>query len=190
MPTKTACCSRSAKGYGVPGSSGGGREEALDMILRIEPEPQRILDVGAGMGQWAKVLHPWFPDAHFEAVEIFRPYVERYNLEELYNKIHVCDVRNWFPASSFDLVVFGDVIEHLEKDDAMKVMDRLLTRYALISIPIGPCPQEGTEENPHEAHVAEWTSREIFDAFPVVDWFAYQYPPPHYGRGIFMLEKR
>ena len=161
------------------------------MLFKIDPEPQTILDVGPGRGQWFDLLKPWYPDAIFEAVEIFEPYVERYGLRSKYSDILIGDVRDGLPYPPYvwDLVIFGDVIEHMEKDDAILAVYRLLKRHALISIPIGECPQDGTEENPYEAHLATWETEEVLATFPVIDHYAYKFPPPHYGRGVFLLEK-
>lgn len=45
-------------------------------------EVTTILDVGPGAGTYYDLLHPYFPLARFDAVEIFAPYVERYRLPE------------------------------------------------------------------------------------------------------------
>lgn len=188
----------------MPGSSSAGRDEALEMVFRIEEEIETILDVGPGAGQWFDLLKQWFPGARWGAIEIFEPYVERYGLSQKYDRgVMIADAREltWHAEKQepgenvrlvpWDLAIFGDVIEHMSKEDAVRmVLEVIPWRHALISIPIGPCPQDGTEENPHEEHVAEWTTAEVLEAFPVVDpYFAYQYPPPHYGRGVFLLER-
>lgn len=163
------------------------------MILGIDPEPMTILDVGPGAGQWYDLLRPWFPQARFQAIEIFEPYVERYKLRKKYKEVFVGDARliDWGEYMGWDLVIFGDVIEHMEKADAVLLVGKLLRRYALISIPIGPCPQDGTDENPHEEHVATWTIQDVLASFPVVHpYYSHMFPPPHYGRGVFLLEKR
>jgi hypothetical protein len=162
----------------------------MEMLFRIEDDIETILDVGPGAGQWYDLLHDWFPSAAFDCIEIFEPYVERYGLRKKYRHVIVGDARER-SMGRYDLVIFGDVIEHMMKSDAVAMVDRLLSKHALISIPIGPCPQDGTEENPHEEHLAEWSTAEVLESFPVVDpYFAHQYPPPHYGRGVFRLEKR
>lgn len=163
------------------------------MLMKLDPEPTSILDVGPGAGQWFDLLKPWFPDAYFQAVEIFAPYVTRYGLEQKYDCVQIADARDLAktddPTKQFDLVVFGDVLEHMLRDDAWNVVDNLLHRHGLISIPIGPCPQDPTEENPYEEHLCEWSTEDVLATFPVIDYFSYQFPPPHYGRGVFLLEK-
>ena len=175
----------------MPGSSSAGREEALRMLFKIDPEPKTILDVGPGRGQWYDLLKPWYPDAIFFGVEIFEPYVRRYGLDDKYDFIWIDDVRTFARDIDklFDLVIFGDVIEHMTRTDAIYCVNRLCSSRALISIPIGECPQDPTEENPYEAHLATWETEEVLATFPVIDHYAYKFPPPHYGRGVFLLEK-
>lgn len=165
------------------------------MLMKLDPEPTSILDVGPGAGQWFDLLKPWFPDVRFDAIEIFQPYVERYQLDKKYDNVFVGDARKLFAGRNldgcflWDLVVFGDVLEHMKRDEARAVVDNLLLHYALISIPIGPCPQDPTEENPYEEHLCEWSTEDVLATFPVIDYFSYQFPPPHYGRGVFLLKK-
>lgn len=180
----------------MPGSSPGGRKEAIEMLLTLDGIDS-ILDVGPGWGIWGEMLRPWFPEAWLSAVEIFKPYVDRYDLKKKYDYVYLEDVRDMstrFAESGyrrgFDLVIFGDVLEHMPKPDAVGVVEALLRRYALISIPIGECPQEGTEENPYEEHVATWSTEEVLMTFPVIRHFTQIDPPPLYGRGVFLLEKR
>jgi len=62
-------------------------------------------------------MHPWWPEARFEAVEIFYPYIERFQLEKRYDWVWQGDVRvaaRYF-AREFDLVIFGDVLEHMRR---------------------------------------------------------------------------
>ena len=170
----------------MPGSSSEGKAEALEMILelpRLHEAWPTILDVGAGMGTWFDLLEPHLPEAHFTAVEIFEPYVERYKLRERYDTVIVGDIRELIYTHPFDLVIFGDVLEHMTKAEAVRTVAMIPWRFALISIPIVEYPQEGTDENPHEAHVATWLAREVLDAFSCSKWWAGE------QIGIFMLER-
>lgn len=158
----------------MPGSSQVGKREALEMLAMIEDELETILDVGPGRGQWYDLLRPWYPDATFDAVEIFLPYVNRYGLMDKYETIYRDDAFSesfGVHHSQYDLVIFGDVLEHVEKERGIAGVKRLLRKWGLLSIPLGECPQEATEENPYEEHVATWTIEEVYAAFPVVGAF-------------------
>lgn len=180
----------------MPASSSAGRAEALEMIMRIDPEPETILDVGAGAGQWLDLLLPWFPQAKYTAVEIFLPYIVRYRLRERYDEVQNCDIselRENYTAS-FDLAIFGDVLEHMSKPEAYEVVHGLEWKHALLSIPLGYCPQEPTEENPYEEHVSTWEPADVYANFPVKYSFVGDDPIKHAGldirRGVFLLERQ
>ena len=179
----------------MPGSTSAGRNEGLNFVFEHAPELESILDVGPGAGQWYDLLKPWYPEARWCAVEIFEPYVERYQLRKKYDTVWVADIRELAKAlPHFDLAIFGDVLEHMSKEHAFEVVMALDFRHLLLSVPLGFCPQEPTEENPYEEHVATWETNEILALFPVVEAFVGADPIKHAGldirRGVFLLEKK
>ena len=48
-----------------------------------------MLDIGCGSGTYAKM----FPDAHWTGVEVWEPYVEEFNLKDLYQQLILSDAR-------------------------------------------------------------------------------------------------
>jgi len=134
---------------------------------------EQILDVGPGDGTYYDLLHPHFPLAIFQAIEIFAPYVERYRLVEKYKTVVIADAADdiFFYTTAFDLAIFGDVLEHMEKARAIQMVNRIPWKHALVSTPIVPFPQEGSLENPYEAHVAQWTTKEMLVTFHVEQYW-------------------
>jgi|SRR5436853_4346257 len=64
----------------------------------------------------------------------------------------------------YDLINCGDVIEHFTKEDGLQLIDLCLQKgkYVLINIPIGKnWEQEGTKENPYEAHQSTWHNKDF-----------------------------
>jgi len=80
----------------------------------------RVLDVGAGDGKWGKLLKY----KEMDGVEVFKPNIEKYHLEDIYRTVYNEDIRD-FKYGWYDLVIFGDVLEHLEVEEAQEVL-----RYA------------------------------------------------------------
>lgn len=117
-----------------------------------------VLDVGAGSGTYAHLLKPL--GCTLDAVEIWQPYLNEYHLDRLYRDVFVEDVRTMAHSSdwnhSYDLIIFGDVLEHMTEAEALSVWAwaHHVAKWGLISVPIVHWPQEGTE-NPHEAHVQD-----------------------------------
>ena len=112
-----------------------------------------ILDVGPGAGKYAKLLSGY---SCIDALEVFEPYVERFNLRRLYRELRVgsiIDVVRDLRSSQYELAILGDVLEHLSVADAQGVIERLLelqTRL-LVVVPF-ELEQRAACGNSHECH--------------------------------------
>jgi len=151
--------------------------EALMMI-----EPMRALDVGVGFGRWGIIVREfcevWFGRAlrkdwkiHLEGIEAFAESITDYH-HSFYDKIHVGDARKLLPAlleQQWDVVIFGDVIEHFEKAEGVDAITRAIqsASYVLVNVPLGSAwSQAAKHGNPHERHLSQWTTEDL-RAFPV-----------------------
>jgi hypothetical protein len=149
----------------MPTSFPDGKTEARDWIrLRLErPDtpwtrmlgPVRALDVGPGDGGWARLL-TGLPLA-MDCLEIHEPYIDRYRLSAQYTWVFNDDVclkdRHFF--SNYDLIIMGDVLEHLTVAEALAVIREITNasgpRALVVSVPW--CyPQGAWDGNEHEAH--------------------------------------
>lgn len=138
----------------------------LERIISLNPAT--VLDVGPGMGKYGQMLKKHVPTAHVDAVEAFEPYINHYGLPSIYNSVIVKDIRE-HDNFNYDLIIFGDVLEHMTEADAKKVWDkaRAQAKYAIISIPTVHCPQGAWGGNPYEIHHEEdWTTERVLAAFP------------------------
>lgn len=117
-----------------------------------------VVDVGAGFGGWREFLGPHLPRSRWTAVEIFEPYVDRFMLRHRYHDLIVGDIRGLDPFPAADVVIFGDVLEHMPADDAHTVWNRARAACwrLVLGIPVRPYPQGESEGNPWEAHVTDW----------------------------------
>lgn len=144
----------------MPKSSELGKKFSKQMIEDIKP--QTILDVGIGVGTYHDLCNNI--NATWDGVEIFQPYIEKFNLNEKYSTIFNEDVRTFIPSKYYDLVIFGDILEHITEDEALDVLAKIynFTKYVLISLPLdgdtGAPPGTGDVDwgNVHELHVAKW----------------------------------
>lgn len=126
-----------------------------------------VVDVGAGFGGWREFLGPHMPASRWTAVEIWEPYAERFMLEHRYHQVIIGDVRELVPFPAADLVIFGDVLEHMPAGDAVTVWARALAAASrlVIGIPVRPYPQGASQGNPYEAHVADWSDYTVQKMF-------------------------
>ena len=116
-------------------------------------------------------------------VEIHKPYIESRICDRYVIPIHAdaLDAAKMFPAKSFDGVIMIDFIEHLEKSDAislLEMIESIARQTVLVHCPVGNHPQEGDafglggEE--YQKHRSQWDPKEFEDrgyAVAVLDNF-------------------
>jgi SAM-dependent methyltransferase len=155
----------------MPMSDPSHRPWVLDRLFEIPGGPagiKTVVDVGAGGGGWRLFLGPHLPNSRWTAVEIWEPYVDRFMLRSHYQEVIVADVRDLDPFPAADLVIFGDVLEHMPAGDAVTVWDRARAAagHLVIGIPVRPYPQGESQGNPWEAHVEDWSDYSVRKVFP------------------------
>lgn len=132
-----------------------------------------MLDVGAGSGTYGHIFTEHFPDVKRVAVEAWMPYIDEFNLHFLYTELFNRDIRDQ-TYFEYDLVIFGDILEHMTKDEALDVWDKVSSqaKYALLAIPIVYMPQDDVNGNPYEKHIKDdWTHDEVLATFPQITKF-------------------
>lgn len=141
----------------MPRSSDEGKMWMCDKITQCNP--QTVLDVGPGWGTYARLLRIRLPRTQWVCVEVFEPYVDKYSLYDWYDQIIVNDIRRLVKWPKADVVIFGDVLEHMPLVDASLVWStaRLNAQHAIASIPIVHYPQGELEDNIHETHIDTWS---------------------------------
>ena len=153
-----------------------------------------VVDVGPGLGTFGRLLRPILPSARFAGVEVWAPYISRYGLEAVYDRVVVCDVRHFrFEAQdAFSVAIFGDVLEHITPDEAQDALLRavLSCDVVVVSIPIGMWPQDEYEGNPYEAHVGSWSLEAVKARFPFLASEAVFRFTNDTGIGIFAMARR
>jgi hypothetical protein len=152
----------------VPYSADYGKPWLTQRFLLTEPD--KVLDVGAGCGTYALLWRP-LHRGHWTAIEGYGPNVERFGLDRVYDTVHVCDAREMVIGADYDLIIFGDVLEHMDMDEATSLLDhaRNHSRNVCVSIPIGHHPQGAVGGNELERHQHDWTLNELRSLEPT-DW--------------------
>jgi trans-aconitate methyltransferase len=155
----------------VPTSAVEGKPWLVNKIL--VKEPTSVLDIGAGSGTYGKLLRPHLPKAFMTAVEIHAAYVSDYKLWRLYDSVVIGDART-ADLPQADVVILGDVLEHMSQPDALALWDRcrdLATKAVYLSIPIVEWPQEAMFGNEYERHVHTWSHNSALQLPGVTDWW-------------------
>jgi hypothetical protein len=199
----------------MPHSKKAGKVNIVEWAEQLKAENKLVhntaLDIGPGEGAYLNWLtHKYIPGGDkfqtleqqwdinagplagnkWTGVEVWEPYIKEFKLESRYDTIINQDVRelDYDSIGPFDVAVAGDVLEHMTKEDAVKVVDNILNvaTFLFISIPIIHYPQEAVHGNPYEEHIKDdWSHAEMMNTFP-------QIVKHHAGRrvGVYMLTKQ
>ncbi len=159
----------------MPNSAEEGRSLMMSWIGA--QNPRSMLDVGAGSGTYGRLMRDQHPACLRIGVEVWQPYVEQYGLHQVYDLLVRGDVRelteDW-RLPDVDVVVLGDVLEHMTEADAKDVWNAMRDRArkaVYLSIPIITYPQGHVHGNPYEEHVVpDWTDERVLDTFPGITW--------------------
>jgi hypothetical protein len=110
----------------MPWSYGNDAKRKALALLSTRRGIRGVLDLGAGAGTWRKMAREFvIGGSKWTAVEAHAPYAQEFNLSKLYPHVIVNDLRmikyGRYPGFVF---IFGDVLEHLERAQAIDVVKR------------------------------------------------------------------
>lgn len=160
----------------MPSSDPQGKDQILDWVYNITSPIRRVLDLGTGQGTYSDLFRKrqtTISYSHWVGVEAWQPYIERFDLKSKYNEIINEDIRtvDYSKLSPIDLAFAGDVLEHITKEEAIDVVNKVLSicPTLIISIPIIHMPQGIYEGNHFEIHVKDdWSHKEMIETFPQI----------------------
>lgn len=136
----------------------------------------KILDVGVGAAKYRQILYDYLL---LDGVEVWEPNVTRYMLKQRYNRMFCDDIINLDPdlIGIYDLVIFGDVLEHLHVSDAQGVLSSC-QGTVLVAIPY-EYKQGMVLENKYEEHLQDDLTHKLFmERYP---GFSVLIQNEHYG---------
>ena len=153
----------------MPTSDAEGKDWSLDWFRYHLPNT--VCDVGPGEGTYAKLFRPVHEGVWWTGIEIHKPYIRKYGLKNtakrtgMYDEVHNLDARE-APDHLYyrDAVLLGDVLEHMPREDAVALLERIVAAGAwniLVSVPIVDSPQGEVDGNPHEAHLHQWDADDM-----------------------------
>ena len=141
----------------------------------LDKKARSILDVGCGPGRIGRLLNLHKHGAFKVGVDLFKPYITDCSQNGIYGAILLADARSLpFKKKSFDVAVCIEVIEHLEKSDALEVisgLEEIARKQVIISITNTPetfhksvnslIPGPTLEENQPPTHKSLWKPDEF-----------------------------
>ncbi len=155
--------------------------KVMHLLHRLKPES--ILDVGCGTGKWGFLFR--------EKAELrngvtdkkdFKMNIDGLDIDDrwltpihdyVYSHMIIGNVIDVAIPTNYDIVFIGDVMEHIAKDDGIKVIDRLLKlcKYLVITSPYGNNHHtngELSKKYPYEQHISAWYPHE-FDKYNILE---------------------
>jgi hypothetical protein len=106
-------------------------------------KPQRVLDVGVGLGTYGFLLRQYLDIAKervarsewqlaIDGIEVFEGY-RNPMWGYAYNEVRVGDVRDLLPnLPKYDLALCNDVLEHFQHDEARNLVQRLIEKCGTV----------------------------------------------------------
>ena len=162
----------------MPRSDYEGKDQIRTWVSNVTPKHNKILDIAVGEGTYLNLFKDQdnLRDCEWYGIEIWEPWVPKYKLNEIYDHFYLEDVRtfDYSKVGKVDICFAGDVIEHMKKEEALAMTNKLLdiSDNLYLSIPIIYMPQGADEGNPYEVHVKpDWSHEEVMDSFPHIKGF-------------------
>jgi len=149
----------------------------IHLIQKLQP--RYVLDIGKGFGKYGFLVHEYagidntkkidhkkslkdqsatLIDAVEADMDLMLPH-----LNQLYNQVFFGDILKIYKdLNTYDLVLMIDIIEHINKVEALQLLKYLLDRGSkiIIATPIKFFQQELYESN-FEQHVSHWTKKDF-----------------------------
>ncbi|MEM3342267.1 MAG: methyltransferase domain-containing protein [Thermoplasmata archaeon] len=133
--------------------------------LRIHTKDcSSILDIGCGNSSPVK----WLPKKIYKVgIDAYKPCIEnsrKLKIHDKYYQMDISDIGLKIKPKTFDCVVALDVIEHLNKEEGLKLiaaMEKIACKKIIIFTPNGFLPQSAHDNNPFQVHRSGWTCNEM-----------------------------
>jgi len=145
-------------------------------ILRqlLELNPTSILDIGAGGGKYGKLLKSALPNCRIDAVEPTQKYVDENGLTSIYDTVYQMNIEEYLekhPRGGYDVVIIGDILEHLYRSRVIDYLDFLVynNNWILCIWPTN-LRQHDTDGNSYECHRSNFKLKDLSDKFEVVHY--------------------
>lgn len=145
------------------------KDEIAEYLKKGFKKSAKILDVGCGEGTYYNLLGKYFPN--IEGVEVFKPNIDNYELESKYKKVYCIDIKDFIYPHKYDIVIFGDIIEHLEVKEAQKVLEYAKDMCTEMIVAVPYQYKQGIEYgNVYEIHKQDdLTPTNVLERYPFLE---------------------
>lgn len=135
------------------------------ICLVIQKKAKSILDVGCGLGMPLRLIKYRMKVDYAVGVDLFQPYLDVLKEERLHDKYLLADVRKMkVSPKSFDVVFASDVLEHMSKKDAWKLlgdMEKIAKKQVIVTTSLGYFYHPPVDGNPLQLHKSGYKPEEF-----------------------------
>jgi hypothetical protein len=122
---------------------------------------EKVIDLGCGYNSPIRYCDVGF----CVGVELFQPYLQESKKKGLHDNYLKGDLtRIEFKARSVDVALCSEVLEHLPKEEGVRLINKMenwAAQKIIITTPNGYLPQEAYHNNPYQGHKSGWNAREL-----------------------------
>ncbi|GEM_PF-1884771 len=114
-----------------------------------------------------KILHSFIYPPFCVVIEKYKEDLEAAKQSQTHDEFYELDAlscQEYFGENQFDVCVTFDVIEHLTKEDGLKLladMEKIASKRVIIFTPNGFLPQQGFEKGDFQEHLSGWDVDEM-----------------------------
>lgn len=142
------------------------KDKVREWIYENFKENSSILDVGAGQGTYKNLLGDKYKN--IDAVEIYFPNIIDYKLLELYRCVYNRNVIG-LEYPNYNLIIFGDVIEHMTVEDAKNVLEYASGKCDDMIVAVPYTYKQHGNENKWEEHIQDdLTQENVLERYPML----------------------
>lgn len=160
----------------MPTSTSFFKPQTIQYIEKNIDKLTNIIDIGSGIGTYADLLKPIGYNS-IDAVEVFEPYIEAYDLKSKYRSVFCQNIiESELFLDDYNLAILGDVVEHMTYADSLIVLKKLShVKDIIIAVPF-QSNQDDWGDNRFEIHIQNSLSNSKFlSMYPDFELFCLRY---------------
>ncbi len=140
-------------------------DEKVEEVLKFL-RPRNLLDIGAGAGKYGEIVKKFDKGIKTVALEIEKDYIKKFELKKIYDEVWNIPANELMKPNyyekEFDVILMGDVIEHMKKSEGIDLINFLIYRskWIIIKFP-HKYLQNSVEGYNSEAHISVWSDKDF-----------------------------
>ncbi len=137
-----------------------------DPVCKIaDKSAKSILDVACGRGLPMMVLKQRIRFKKIVGVDLYEPYINECRRKRIHDSYLDCDIRKLpYKNKTFDIVMALQVLEHLDKNESLRVLgslEKIAKKQIIVSMPIGKTYHPAVDGNKLQLHKSGFFPKDL-----------------------------